>query len=220
MDEKLIFHSGSTIEEGKAAALQLIDESPGATAILAANDLVAIGAATTLLDQGMKIPEEISVIGFGNTLTAEHFRVPLTTVSQPKYRRGISAMESMSALLAGESVGTKRLASRFSHPQKHNRAPEALTSGPGQHYRAAKRSTYLPSISASRFTASPTARSDNAVDSNVCGIIQIVKLPFSTAATVRLMPSTADGAFVDHITHHIFGRGDLELMVVAEFFPM
>jgi DNA-binding LacI/PurR family transcriptional regulator len=63
-----------------------------------------------LLDQGVKIPEEISVIGFGNTLTAEHFRVPLTTVSQPKYRRGISAMESMSALLAGESVGTKRLA--------------------------------------------------------------------------------------------------------------
>jgi len=110
IDEKLIFHSGSTIEEGKAAALQLIDESPGATAILAANDLVAIGAATTLLDQGVKIPEEISVIGFGNTLTAEHFRVPLTTVSQPKYRRGISAMESMSALLAGESVGTKRLA--------------------------------------------------------------------------------------------------------------
>ena len=110
MDEKLIFHSGSTIEEGKAAALQLIDESPSATAILAANDLVAIGAATTLLDQGVKIPEEISVIGFGNTLTAEHFRVPLTTISQPKYRRGISAMESMTALLAGESVGTKRLA--------------------------------------------------------------------------------------------------------------
>jgi len=113
VDEKLVFHAGGTIEEGKAAALQLIDERPGATAILAANDLVAIGAASTLLDQGVKIPEEISMVGFGNTLTAEHFRVPLTTVSQPKYRRGIAAMESMSALLAGESAGTKRLAAEL-----------------------------------------------------------------------------------------------------------
>ncbi len=113
VDEKLVFHAGGTIEEGKAAALQLIDERPGATAILAANDLVAIGAAGTLLDQGVKIPEEISVVGFGNTLTAEHFRVPLTTISQPKYRRGIAAMESMSALLAGESAGTKRLAAEL-----------------------------------------------------------------------------------------------------------
>jgi len=113
VDEKLIFHAGGTIEEGKAAALQLIDENPGATAILAANDLVAIGAAGTLLDQGVKIPEDISVVGFGNTLTAEHFRVPLTTVSQPKYRRGIAAMESMSTLLAGESAGTKRLAAEL-----------------------------------------------------------------------------------------------------------
>ena len=108
-DERLIFQAGSTIEEGAVAALQMIDENPGATAVIAANDLVAIGAASTLLDQGVKIPENISVVGFGNTLTAEYFRVPLTTISQPKYRRGTAAIESMEKLLAGEKASFKRL---------------------------------------------------------------------------------------------------------------
>jgi LacI family transcriptional regulator len=109
VDESLIFQAGSTIEEGAVAALQMIDEDPEATALIAANDLVAIGAASTLLDQGVEIPSKMSVVGFGNTLTAEYFRVPLTTVSQPKYRRGTAAIESMERLLAGEAASFKRL---------------------------------------------------------------------------------------------------------------
>ena len=113
VDEALVFRAGNTIEEGAGAALLMINENAGATAILAANDLVAIGAAGTLLDQGVNIPEEISVVGFGNTLTSEHFRVPLTTVSQPKYRRGVAAFESMEKLLAGENAGLKRLSAEL-----------------------------------------------------------------------------------------------------------
>ena len=113
VNEDLVFRAGNTIEEGAAAALQMINEVTDATAILAANDLVAIGAAGTLLDQGVNIPGDISVVGFGNTLTSEHFRVPLTTVSQPKYRRGVAAFESMEKLLAGESAGLKRLSAEL-----------------------------------------------------------------------------------------------------------
>jgi len=113
VDEKLVFQAGATIEEGEKAALQLINEAPGATAIVAANDLVAIGAANILLDQGVRIPEDISLIGFGNILGAAHYRVPLTTVRQPKYRRGITAMESMEDLLAGKNPDTKRLAAEL-----------------------------------------------------------------------------------------------------------
>jgi LacI family transcriptional regulator len=109
VDEKLVFQAGATIEEGAAAALQFINEQPKATAMIAANDLVAFGAANTLLDQGISIPQDLSVAGFGNVLSAEYFRVPLTTVRQPKYRRGLAAMESMKSLLAGESVSPKRL---------------------------------------------------------------------------------------------------------------
>jgi DNA-binding LacI/PurR family transcriptional regulator len=108
-DDKLIFNAGGTIEEGEKAALQMLQESPGATAVQAANDLVAIGAATVFLGQGLKIPADLSLAGFGNILVSEHFRVPLTTIRQPKLRLGTAAMDSMLKLLSGTRLATKRL---------------------------------------------------------------------------------------------------------------
>ena len=109
IDDKLIFNAGGTIEEGEKAALQLLNESPGATAIQAVNDLVAIGAANILLGQGLKIPDDLSLVGFGNVLVSEHFRVPLTTIRQPKLRLGAAAMDSMLKLMGGTRPPTKRL---------------------------------------------------------------------------------------------------------------
>jgi len=77
--------------------------------VQAVNDLVAIGAATILLNQGIKIPEDLSIIGFGNVLMSEYFRVPLTTVRQPKFRLGVAATNSMLKLLRGERPVSKRL---------------------------------------------------------------------------------------------------------------
>lgn len=108
-DDTLIFTAGSTIEEGEHAALQMLNEAPKATAIQAANDLVAIGAANIFLKQGMRIPGDLSVVGFGNILIGEHFRVPLTTIRQPKLRLAIAAMEAMVRLMRGERPENKRL---------------------------------------------------------------------------------------------------------------
>jgi LacI family transcriptional regulator len=113
VDEKLIFNAGATIEEGEKAALQMLNEAPKATAIQAVNDLVAIGAASLLLNQGVRIPQDISVVGFGNVLISEHFRVPLTTIRQPKLRLGAAAVESMTRVMRGEQVLTKRLAAEI-----------------------------------------------------------------------------------------------------------
>ena len=109
VDDKLVFQAGSTIEDGTNAALQMLNESCHATAVQAVSDLVAIGCANALLSQGLKIPEDISIVGFGNILTAEHFRVPLTTIRQPKHRLGIAAMEIMMKLIRGERVQPRRL---------------------------------------------------------------------------------------------------------------
>jgi len=108
-DDKLIFNAGGTIEEGEKAALQMLQEAPGATAVQAVNDLVAIGAANVFLSQGLKIPQDLSLVGFGNILVSEHFRVPLTTIRQPKLRLGTAAMDSMLKLLNGTRLATKRL---------------------------------------------------------------------------------------------------------------
>jgi DNA-binding LacI/PurR family transcriptional regulator len=109
-DDKLVFQSGSTVEDGVKAALQMLNEGAQPTAIQAVSDLVAIGCADTLLQQGLKIPDDISLVGYGNILTSEYFRVPLTTVRQPKARLGIAAVESMMNLIHGEPLQVKRLA--------------------------------------------------------------------------------------------------------------
>ena len=107
-DDKMVFQAGSTIEDGTKAALQMMNENCQATAVQAVNDLVAIGCANTLMNQGVKIPHDRSIMGFGNILTAEYFRVPLTTVRQPKFRLGVAAMDAMRQLLKGERVESKR----------------------------------------------------------------------------------------------------------------
>ena len=112
-DDKLIFNAGGTIEEGEKAALQMLQESPGATAVQAVNDLVAIGAADVFLGQGLKIPQDLSLVGFGNILVSEHFRVPLTTIRQPKFRLGAAAVDSMLKLLTGGQPPSKRLSAEI-----------------------------------------------------------------------------------------------------------
>jgi LacI family transcriptional regulator len=109
VEDRLIFQAGSTFEDGAKAALQFANESAHATAIQAVNDPVAIGAANTFLNQGIKIPEHLSVAGFGNILTSEYFRVPLTTTRQPKFRLGAAAMDSMLQLLRRIRPESKRI---------------------------------------------------------------------------------------------------------------
>ena len=109
VDDKLVFQAGRTIEEGAKAATQMINEGSDATAVQCINDLVAVGSAEVFLKQNLKIPQDISVVGFGNTMLSEYFRVPLTTVSQPKHRLGVAAMDSMLQLLQSQRPDPKRL---------------------------------------------------------------------------------------------------------------
>ena len=101
IDDRLVFHAGSTVDDGFQAGLELVRESLGVTALQAVNDLVAIGAMNALGSQGIRIPEDVSVAGFGNLLTAENARVALTTVREPKFRLGMAAMDLMQQLLKG-----------------------------------------------------------------------------------------------------------------------
>jgi DNA-binding LacI/PurR family transcriptional regulator len=123
LDDRLVFQSGNTIEDGAKAALQFINEAPPATAIQAVTDLVAIGCANTLLNQGMRIPQDLSVMGFGNLLISEYFRVPLTTVREPKHRLGMAAVDALMRLLHGEPAESKRLKAEVIPRQSTAQAP-------------------------------------------------------------------------------------------------
>lgn len=109
VDDRLVFQAGATIEDGTKAALQMLNEGCKVTAIQAVNDLVAIGCADALLNQGVRIPQNISIIGFGNIMASEFFRVPLSTISQPKFRLGTAAVDAMMQYLKGQRPESKRL---------------------------------------------------------------------------------------------------------------
>ncbi len=108
-DDRLVFKAGVTFEDGARAASQMLAENAGATAVQACSDAVATGAAAALLAHGLRIPTDISLVGYGNLPGTEHHRVPLTTVSQPKYRLGTAAIEVMLRLLRTEPAETRRL---------------------------------------------------------------------------------------------------------------
>jgi LacI family transcriptional regulator len=109
LNDQWVFNAGATIAEGALAAEQFLRERPNVTAIQSANDLIAIGGANTLIEQGVKIPEQLSIVGFGNVLTSQYFRVPLTTVRQPKLRLGKVAMNIMQQLLQHEPPMNQRM---------------------------------------------------------------------------------------------------------------
>src|SRR5438445_1972896 len=80
VDDKLVFQAGPGIEDGAKTALQMINEGCVVTAVQSVNDLVAVGCAQALLKQGLKIPDDISVVGFGNILFSEYFFLTLKIV--------------------------------------------------------------------------------------------------------------------------------------------
>jgi LacI family transcriptional regulator len=108
-EDKLVFAAGASMEEGEKAAVQMINEAATMTAVQGVNDLVAMGAANVFLNQGLKIPQDLSVAGFGNILMSQHFRVPLSTVRQPKLRLGVAAIDAMKKLRRGERPEPQRL---------------------------------------------------------------------------------------------------------------
>lgn len=109
VDDGLVFQAGTSIDEGVKATLQLINERPTATAIQAVDDLAAIGCAQLLHQQGLAVPADLSVAGYGNTTLSQHVCVPLTTVNQPKYRLGLAAVETMLQVLKGAHPGPTRI---------------------------------------------------------------------------------------------------------------
>jgi DNA-binding LacI/PurR family transcriptional regulator len=71
----------------------------------------------------LRVPQDVSVVGFGNILLGQHFRVPLTTCRQPKYRLGAAAVESMQQLLKGIRTDTKRLPAELIARESSGTAP-------------------------------------------------------------------------------------------------
>lgn len=92
-NEKLLVESGFEDEQAYIATKELLRRNEKFTAIIAGDDEIAAGAIKALRDEGIKTPEEISIVGFDDIPFAKHFYPALTTVRQPTVPMGYAAAE-------------------------------------------------------------------------------------------------------------------------------
>ncbi len=90
-----------TQRSGYEQAMALLNLSNPPTAIVAFNDLMALGAMSAAQDLGLEVGSEVSITGFDNIPMADHSHPPLTTIDQPIYRIGSMVCEMLVNLIQG-----------------------------------------------------------------------------------------------------------------------
>ena len=91
-DPTLMEEGDLSIESGSCAVRQLLKKKVTFTAIFAGTDLMAIGCIKELQKNGLRVPQDVSIVGFDNISLASLVTPSLTTVAQPTYEIGAEAM--------------------------------------------------------------------------------------------------------------------------------
>ncbi len=82
-----------TVEQGERAAERLLALAPRPTAVMCANDLLALGVLRGLTAAGVAVPEDVALVGYDDVTFASMLSPSLTSVRQPKYELGAAAAE-------------------------------------------------------------------------------------------------------------------------------
>ena len=94
----------STPELGYGPACELLAGDAPFTALVCYNDLAAIGAIRAFMDHGLRVPEDISVIGFDDIQSASYHNPSLTTIRQPLKQMGLTAARILLQRIRGEEA--------------------------------------------------------------------------------------------------------------------
>lgn len=79
------------LDAGTTASATLLDDHPDVDAIFAANDLLALGTLRTLISRGIRVPDDVAVVGYDDIAFAGGAAIPLTSVRQPRFELGRAA---------------------------------------------------------------------------------------------------------------------------------
>ncbi len=102
-DENLLYYGDYTMESGYRAVECLIQKQPF-PALIAANDVMAIGAIKKLKQLKLRIPEDVEIIGYDNIQISELVEPTLSTVEQPVYAVGQTASEILLSIINGVTI--------------------------------------------------------------------------------------------------------------------
>lgn len=133
LDETLITHSDFSYEGGRTIAPGLLDRADRPTAVFAAGDEIAQGLMEEARRRSIRVPEELSIIGFDDSFMASRTTPPLTTIAQPLVEMGQVATRSLTQLIDDSLVGTRhielatRLVVRDSTAGPHGRTARGQT---------------------------------------------------------------------------------------------
>ena len=101
LSEEFVYEGNFKMGSGYKAAKEMLNKSQRPEAIFCVNDVMALGAMTALQEEGVRIPEDIALIGFDDIELAGLARPSLTTVAQPKYETGKIAAELLFEQIKG-----------------------------------------------------------------------------------------------------------------------
>lgn len=100
-EESLIYKGDFRYQSGYDAIPVLLPKKP--TAVLCLNDMMAYGAMNALSDQGIRVPEDVSVMGFDDIFFSQITSVPLTVIRQPAYDMGQKAGQVLLAEMSAHA---------------------------------------------------------------------------------------------------------------------
>jgi LacI family transcriptional regulator len=111
LDQEMIQQGASTLESGYVAAKRLLALPRRPDAIFATTDWMALGAIEATLQEGLRIPQDISIVGLDDIIVSAHLRPPLTTVAIPKSQLAKEACELLLSQINGdkESVVSRKI---------------------------------------------------------------------------------------------------------------
>ncbi|WNF27199.1 LacI family DNA-binding transcriptional regulator [Streptomyces sp. C11-1] len=107
-DEHLIAPADFTEEGGARAMRELLARRPALDAVFAASDVMAAGARQVLREAGRRIPEDVALIGFDDSVVARHMHPALTSVRQPIEEMGRRMAQLLLDEIAGRAPGAER----------------------------------------------------------------------------------------------------------------
>lgn len=90
------------VASGRDAGARLLGMRPRPTAVFCANDLLALGVLQAMFDAGVRVPDDVALVGYDDIEFAEAAAVPLTSVRQPAVRMGETAAEMLLAETEGD----------------------------------------------------------------------------------------------------------------------
>jgi DNA-binding LacI/PurR family transcriptional regulator len=126
---QLIVHGDLNETSGYDLAKPILGAAQRPTALFCNSDLIAIGALRAAREYGLRVPRDLSVIGFDDIEISKHTAPPLTTIRQPSFEKGVVAADMLITAIRGEPLNPSQVILPIELMRRGSTAPAPGVSG-------------------------------------------------------------------------------------------